>query len=76
MYVFILSFFIVLGFYDLKKINFVNLFGFLFFILDRKFLVWDFGVRIIICLVLILLNIVLVIVMIFEVDGFVEKLEW
>lgn len=76
MYVFILSFFIVLGFYDLKKINFVNLFGFLFFILDRNFLVWDFGVRIIICLVLILLNIVLVIVMIFEVDGFVEKLEW
>lgn len=76
MYVFILSFFIVLGFYDLKKINFVNLFGFLFFILDRKFLVWDFGVRIIICLVLILLKIVLVIVMIFEVDGFVEKLEW
>lgn len=76
MYVFILSFFIVLGFYDLKKINFVNFDGFLFFILDRKFLVWDFGVRIIICLVLILLNIVLVIVMIFEVDGFVEKLEW
>lgn len=76
MYVFILSFFIVLGFYDLKKINCVNLFGFLFFILDRKFLVWDFGVRIIICLVLTLLNIVLVIVMIFEVDGFVEKLEW
>lgn len=76
MYVFILSFFIVLGFYDLKKINCVNFCGFLFFILDRNFLVWDFGVRIIICLVLILVNIVLVIVMIFEVDGFVEKLEW